>query len=208
MMPEKKSLGTIISCLESVFQAANERFYEEKLDAPIIMVSPDITGGAYGWCTSWKAWKEDENSDEGYYEINLCAEYLKRSFEDICETMLHEMVHLYNLYEVVQDTSRGGFYHNKRFKEAAERHGLIVENSKKYGWAITSLNLEGIEFVKSLNTKMFDFFRSPMPPAMKKSSGKSSSRKYICPSCKCIIRATKEVRVICADCDQEYEYEE
>lgn len=110
----KKSLGTVISCLEELFQKFNDKFYAGKLEQPIITVSPDTTGGAYGWCTAWKAWKDDVESsaDEGYYEINLCAEHLNRPFEQICGTLLHEMVHLYNLYEGVQDTSRGGTYHN------------------------------------------------------------------------------------------------
>jgi len=200
----------VISCLEELFQKFNDKFYAGKLNQPVITVSPDTTGGAYGWCTAWKAWKENAESsdDEGYYEINLCAEHLNRPFEETCGTLLHEMVHLYNLYEGIQDTSRGGTYHNKRFKEEAERRGLHIEKSAKYGWTITTLNDEGKAFVQSLNQNMFDFFRTPIPPAMKRSSGKSSSRKYVCPACGAIIRATKEVRVICADCDIEFELEE
>ena len=206
----KKSLGTVISCLEELFQKFNDKFYAGKLEQPIITVSPDTTGGAYGWCTAWKAWKDDVESsaDEGYYEINLCAEHLNRPFEQICGTLLHEMVHLYNLYEGVQDTSRGGTYHNKRFKLEAEQRGLHIEKSDKYGWTITTLNDEGKAFVDGLNHDMFDFFRTPIPPAMKRSSGKSSSRKYVCPCCGTIIRATKEVRVVCWDCDTEFGLEE
>ena len=32
-----------------------------------------------------------------------------------------------------------------------------------------------------------------------------SSKKYVCPCCGLIIRATKEVHVICAECDREFE---
>ena len=46
--------------------------------------------------------------DDGFYEINICAEHLARPFEQVAETLLHEMVHLYNLQIGVQDTSRGG----------------------------------------------------------------------------------------------------
>lgn len=196
--------------MEELFQKFNDKFYAGKLNQPVITVSPDTTGGAYGWCTTWKAWKENTESsdDEGYYEINLCAEHLNRTFEETCGTLLHEMVHLYNLYEGIQDTSRGGTYHNRRFKEEAERRGLHIEKSAKYGWAITSLNDEGKAFVQSLNQTCFDFFRTLIPSAMKRSSGRSSSRKYVCSGCGAIIRATKEVRVICADCDVEFEIEE
>lgn len=63
---------------------------------------------------------------------------LQDLFEQVAETLLHEMVHLYNLQIGVQDTSRGGTYHNKKYKEAAEKHGLTVEKDAKYGWTKTS----------------------------------------------------------------------
>ena len=31
-------------------------------------------------------------------------------------------------------------YHNKKFKEVAEKHGLTVEKDSKYGYCITKLN--------------------------------------------------------------------
>lgn len=114
----------------------------------MITVSPDHTRGAYGWCTGWKAWKAGE--DEGHYEINLCAEYLNRPFEETCGTLIYEMVHLQNLQDGVQDTSRSGTYHNKKFKETAEAHGLTVEKGEKYGWHKTALSPEALEFVQSL----------------------------------------------------------
>jgi len=84
------SLKPVIEKLENLFSALNAKYYNNELQKPIITVSPDSTKGAYGWCTSWKAWRnQDEESDDGYYEINLCAEYLSRSFEDIAETLLH-----------------------------------------------------------------------------------------------------------------------
>ena len=105
--------------------------------------------------------------DDGFYEINICAEHLARPFEQVAETLLHEMVHLYNLQIGVQDTSRGGTYHNKKYKEA----------------------------------------RKSLPKIPGAAKTKQSSRKYVCPVCGCIIRATKEVHVICGDCNVEFEEE-
>lgn len=122
------SLKPVIEELENLFSKFNARFFADKLEKPVITVSPDHTRGAYGWCTGWKAWKAGE--DEGHYEINLCAEYLNRPFEETCGTLIHEMVHLQNLQDGVQDTSRSGTYHNKKFKETAEAHGLTVEKAR------------------------------------------------------------------------------
>lgn len=81
------SLKPVIEELESLFSKFNSRFFADKLEKPVITVSPDHTRGAYGWCTGWKAWKAGE--DEGHYEINLCAEYLNRPFEETCGTLIH-----------------------------------------------------------------------------------------------------------------------
>lgn len=206
------SLTPVIEKLESLFSKFNEKFYGGELQKPVITVSPDTTKGAYGWCTAWKAWgkakEEDEETkdDEGYYEINICAEYLSRPFEDVAATLLHEMVHLYNLQTGIQDTSRSGTYHNKKFKDTAEQYGLIVDSSGKYGFSSTKLNEEAKSFMASLSDKKFELFRKTLPK-VKGQSKSSSSRKYVCPVCGSIIRATKEVHVICGDCEVEFEEE-
>lgn len=206
-MQNEISLHSVIGKLETIFSSFNDRFYNGELQKPVITVSPDTTKGAYGWCTSWKAWATTEDEEgEGHYEINICAEYLSRPFEDVVETLLHEMVHLYNLQIGVQDTSRNGTYHNKKFKEIGEQHGLIVENSGKYGFSSTKLNDEAKAFVDSMTDKKFELFRKSLPKIQGKST-KQSSRKYVCPVCGAIIRATKVVHVICGDCEVEFEEE-
>ena len=201
------SLKPVIDELETLFSKFNARFFENKLERLVITVSPDHTRGAYGWCTSWKAWQNGAK-EGGFYEVNLCAEYLNWPYEETCSTLLHEMVHLLNLQDGVQDTSRSGTYHNKKFKETAEAHGLIVEKGEKYGWHKTSLSPEALEFVQSLGKQGFTLVR-PRPLGLKGSSksGGSSSRKYVCPCCGTIIRATKEVHVICAECEVEFQEE-
>ena len=197
------SLKPVIEELESLFSTFNTRFFAGELEQPVITVSPDNTRGAYGWCTGWKAW-QDGTKEGGYYEINLCAEHLNRPFEETCSTLIHEMVHLKNLQDGVQDTSRSGLYHNKKFKSVTEETGaLIVEKGEKYDWHITKLSPDGEAFVKGLGKNGFSLVR-PKVPSLKGSSSKQSSRKYVCPCCGAIIRATKEVRVICADCDIEF----
>lgn len=194
------SLKLVIGELESLFDTFNGAFFGKKLERPVITVSPDNTKGAYGWCTGWKAWQNGIR-EGGFYEINMCAEYLNRPFEETCCTLIHEMVHLWNLQEGVQDTSRSGTYHNRKFKDAAEAHGLIVEKSAKYGYSTTTLAPATLTFVQSLGKSGFSLVR-PRPLGLKGASkSKQSSRKYVCPGCGAIIRATKEVYVICGECE-------
>ena len=200
-----KSIQTTIQQLEDLFEVFNAKYFEGELSKPVLTVSPDTTKGAYGWCTSWKAWKTVNGNDGGYYEINICAEHLSRPFEEVAGTMLHEMIHLFNLENGVKDCSRGGTYHNKKFKEAAESHGLIVENDPKYGWCRTELDEEAKaevrDFMDFIGRTSFDLFRESVKKEPK-GGKKSSSRKYVCPCCGLIIRATKEVKVKCFECDE------
>ena len=95
----------------------------------------------------------------------------------------------------------------KEFR-AVDSVSLTVEKGEKYGWHKTALSPEALEFVQSLGKQGFTLVR-PRPIGLKGSSkgGGSSSRKYVCPCCGAIIRATKEVHVICADCDCEFQEE-
>lgn len=217
-----RSVIPIIESLEELFDIMNNHFFSGTLPKPIIVASTAGKKNAYGWCTNYRAWTDKEMKDilspsdalteeekkiiaqeDGYYEINICAEYLNRSFEDICVTLLHEMVHLYNLKDGVSDTSRFGLYHNRNYKEAAEKHGLHVEKTK-YGWSETSLTYPSLEFVRLLDKDKFDLHRRPKSTSgeEERKPSKQSMRKYICPECGCIIRATKEVSVICKTCSK------
>ena len=195
-MDEKTSITVVINKLESLFSKLNVDLFNNQLPKPIITVSPDTTKGAYGWCTSRKVWQDKDEQE--YYEINLCAEHLNREYNEICSTLIHEMIHLENLELNIKDTSRAGTYHNKKFKVAAESHGMIVEETS-YGWSRTSLTEKLKELINSYGKMDFTLYRSKFTNPSKK----SSTRRYVCPSCGIVIRATKEVRIICSDCDIE-----
>lgn len=201
------SLKPVIEELETLFSKFNSAFFEGKLEKPVITVSPDNSRGAFGWCTGWKAW-QDGSKEGGYYEINLCAEYLNRPFEETCATLIHEMVHLLNLQLGVQDTSRAGLYHNQKFKAAAEAHGLTVEKGAKYGWHITKLAPATADFIKAMEKPGFKLVRPRVNTLKGATKSKSSFRKYVCPCCGTIIRATKEVHVVCGECEVSFEEQE
>ncbi len=149
------------------------------------------------------------------HEINIGAGTLARPIEAICATLLHEMCHYYAHVHSIQDTSRGYTYHNKRFKQIAESHGLIVEHDPKYGWTITHPSEELLDFI--LENDLTDILitrnehygisvsgtgshngnLTPPPPKP------SSSRKYVCPCCGNSVRATKCVHIACMDCQAE-----
>lgn len=198
--------------LEKIFRALNTQFFAgEEVQEPIITIQN--TPNAYGHVTVGKTWSV---KDEHRHELNIGAGTLNRPIENICATMLHEMVHLYNIEHGVQDCSRGGTYHNKKFKEEAERRGLIIEHHDKYGWTITSPADALLEYILEQGWTEIDINRGTLGTrgatgtgapqggtqagADKAPKPKSSTRKLQCPKCRCSVRATKTVRIMCMDC--------
>lgn len=57
------SIKNVIDNLESLFSKFNRRYFNNELQTPVITVSPDTTSGAYGWCTSWKAWQSKKEKN-------------------------------------------------------------------------------------------------------------------------------------------------
>lgn len=72
-------------------------------------------------------------------EVLLAGEALHLKPEDVFEVLLHEAAHGINAARNVKDTSRGGRYHNARFKKTAVEVGLTVEQMNPYGFAKTSV---------------------------------------------------------------------
>ena len=135
--------------LYRAFDAFNARFADGKLPKVVITIQESGRRNAYGWFGN--GFWSDTLAGEAVPEINLSAEYLSRGPQGLLETLLHEMAHLWNATVAKVRDCSGGQYHNKRFKEAAERFGLRVERDGRRGWAYTSLTEESEQAIKDLN---------------------------------------------------------
>ena len=207
-MKQLTSYNRVAGYLNKIFDLLNEEFFENELSRPTITIQS--TPRAYGHFSL----REDTWVSKlgGTHEINIGAGTLSRPIEEVVSTLLHEMVHYFNYERGVQDCSRGNTYHNRKFKEEAERRGLIVEHSDKYGWSHTSPSDLLLDFVLEndlsdilINRNEFSGFQmggtgTHSGTAITPTAKKSSSRKYICPCCGTSIRATKKVNIGCLDC--------
>ncbi len=185
--------------LQKLFDKLNAAEFGNKLPETMIAIQTFGRGkrALYGWCTVQKIWKTDAQSEDGHYEITICAEFLKRSFEEIAATMIHEMVHLFNLVNEIKDTSNNNVYHNKKFKKEAELHGLTITKAPTIGWSVTTLNDNGKTLVHSLGVDetAFDMFRSIMTRIVKKAPKQFT---FTCPICNEKVRSTNEnLRAFC-----------
>ena len=199
--------------LNKVFKLINEEYFNNELEVPTITIQSTV--GAYGHVSVNKVW---HNDTEATHELNLSADYLNRPIENIVATLIHEGCHLYALQNNIKDTSNRGIYHNKRFKALAEERGLQISKHKTYGWTITEPTERTLDFCIINQLEDIQIVRQT-PYSIGISGGKagsgsapvtrpkkpSSTRKYICPCCGNSFRATKTIRVLCMDCNVQFE---
>lgn len=215
-MKELSNYQRTCNYLVKVFKAVNEYYFNNELEIPTITVQTSI--GAYGHITTSKVWN---NNGVASYELNIGAETLNRPIENVCATMIHEASHLYALMNNIQDTSNRGVYHNRRFKKIAEEIGhLQIDKHEKYGWTITTPTEDTIEFCIAygfedilINRQSPYTFRGigvgtsgngTNGAGLPKVRKPTSTRKYICPCCGNSFRATKEINVMCMDCNEQF----
>lgn len=210
-MKELTKYSRLAGYLEKLYDKLNEDFFSGELERPVITIQS--TTRSYGHYTLYDAWSI---KGEGHREINIAAGTLDRPIEYTVCTLLHEMCHQLNNEIVrVQDCSRGGTYHNRYFKQAAEEHGLLVDRSEKYGWSITRPSDEVLEWIVDNDVQEIKLSRNDFCPVRIVAGGSAASggvptftgtrshnHRYLCPSCHSIARSGKPVRLICGDCMQ------
>lgn len=140
---------TIIE-LNKIFKNLNKDFFGNKLVEPVILIQTKTKKNTLGTCSVHPIWEQKNNKKDKRYEITLSGAHLNRVLEDIICTLLHEMVHLYCSLNKIQDTSNNYVYHNKKFKEEAENHGLIIERGATVGWAYTTLKDTSKEIISKM----------------------------------------------------------
>lgn len=195
------TISQAVKFLEDAFDALNKEYFENALTRPIITIQ--TSPKSYGHFTPAEVWKDGQRK-KAFHEINISAEALDRPIANTIATLVHEMVHYYCHINGIQDTSRGNTYHNKRFKEEAEKRGLSIEYDKQIGWSLTqpAPALKTFCTAQHWRNKLTISRSGGMGGKEPKPKAPSSTRKYVCPCCGQSIRATKDVRLICADCSQ------
>lgn len=196
-----------VSELREIYKHLNEQYYDNELPEVVITIQSSPKGKAYGWFAK-ERWGIENNEENVFDEINISAEYLSRPLANICATLQHEMVHLYCAKNDIKDTSNKCVYHNKKFKEEAEKRDLIIEKAQTIGWSVTTPTEQFIEYIKSLciNEDNFKFFRK-MPMALKNGGDddkepKKKSTKYTCPTCGATVRGEVGLEIECKKCNE------
>lgn len=195
--------------LERIANFAWNRTYVQAKEAtytgsPIVVTIQ--SKGKKANCLDW-FWANRWSTREGDFchEISISAEFLGRSAEEIAETVIHEVVHLWNHIENIKDCSDSG-RHNKKFKEAAISVGLEVSDpSDSRGFAYTKMNEELEEAVREElrpDVAAFNVFRTtPI-----KTSKSKKTKAYVCNCEQATVRVSEgvELDATCNTCGADY----
>lgn len=221
MAKQLNNVQRVQQYLKKIFRLLNEQIFDNELEDVQVVLSNNSR--VYGYYTlnnsTWVG--QDGNEEFNQHEIGISAQYLaNRDITAVVATLAHECVHHWCFLHGIKDVSRNGYWHNKRFRQAAEQHGLIVEQHPKVGHGVTSCSERLLQFCIDNDLQEFQLNRSSdyyvaIGGSSSPSSGgstatttrRSSSYKLLCPSCGCTVRATKlGVRLMCISCDEEMEY--
>jgi hypothetical protein len=210
-MKQTTNMSRVIGQLQTIARKLNTDWFNNELDMEHVIWTVQSTPKAYGHFTPYLSYRvHSKEGEKEAVEINIGAGTLDRDIISVISTMLHEMTHYYNWAKGVQDCSRGGTYHNKKFKNEAEKHGLIIEYDSRIGWSLTSATEKLVDWVIFNEIEEFRLgrneFDSPVTVGGNGLKGganpikKNNSIKMVCPCCNAIARVTKATNLICGDC--------
>ena len=199
------NLAKIHNELDRLFDVFNEKYYDNFLVKPMIIIQSTGKKPINVYCTLVKTWKKVDEEGHELYEIGISAEHLAREVYGLCGTLLHEMTHLFCLMSGIKDVSPNFIYHNKKFKIEAEKRGLIIEQAPKIGYSVTKLNEEAKVFVDSLTIDPELFTYARMLFVKPKVENKYKMHKFECPSCgEVVLSKNQDLQCTCTNCEEDY----
>ena len=204
MEQKNMSLVGLIGAFEKAFDHCNSSFFNSGLKRPVITIQQGAKARAYGWVSVAEVWHEIDG-EQTAHELNISAEYLERDFVETVTTLMHEMVHLQNMADGVQDVARAGTRHNAKFASTASNHGMEGykgEDYDKIGWRVKLTEQTAETLIPALDFLQAEITISRTVDGEKKKAKKSSVIKYVCPICGASCRATKEIFIMCMDCNE------
>jgi hypothetical protein len=143
------------------------------------------------------------------HEVLVGGEGLQRGPTDVLGTLLHEAAHGLAQARDIQDTSRQGRYHNRRYATLAHELGLDVTSVQPIGWSATTVPTQTADAyagqVEDLATALVLWRRQEH-----RSGTGPRSRNLLAATCGCgrRIRVAKttlaEAPIVCGRCAQPF----
>lgn len=135
----------LVAAIESVWSAIQVR-HPDVPDVVVTLGAGSI-GNARGYLKlghfAADRWQVGEDTPRS--ELFIGGEGLARGATGVLGTLLHEAAHGMARVRGIQDTSRQGRYHNRKFKMLAEELGIQVAQDRIIGWSATTVPQAAVE---------------------------------------------------------------
>ncbi len=131
-------LSPVVAALEQAWAEIRAR-HPEVPPAVVVVASGTEAGSLRKWGHFGAMRWQRAAGGEDLSEVMVSGEGLARDPVEVLATLLHEAAHAVAHVRDIQDTSRQGRYHNKRFAEIADQLGLQVAELPGFGLAATAL---------------------------------------------------------------------
>jgi hypothetical protein len=147
------------------------------------------------------------------HEVLVGGEGLQRGPLEVLGTLLHEAAHGLAQARQVQDTSRQGRYHNRRYAQLARELGLEVASVTPIGWSATTVS----EVTASAYARQLEELQAALVLWRRhehRIGTGARSRNLLAAACGCgrRIRAAKatlaQAPILCAACQEPFDPEE
>ena len=174
-------------------------FFENALTKVVITFESGYKRGRMGGYTlSLHGFRETKTAITSIYRAIVSTDLLNVLPERSCM----KWCIFTTLKNNIKDTSRAGIYHNKKFKESAEAHGLEVFEEDKIGYGRTQIRPDLVsEVLAAWEVKAIKIMQKRPVEGESKPAKESSTIKLICPNCGQRCRVTsKEFSIMCGAC--------
>jgi hypothetical protein len=149
-----------------------------------------------------------QHGDRQLPEVLISGEGLKRPAAEVLVTLLHEATHGLADVRGVQDTSRQGRWHNKKFATLAAELGLKAEKDDKLGYSPCTLSDQATADYGDVITglsRVLHVYRHPEvfgPRKERTSNNNGVSCECACPrKIRLSVTAFEEGPIVCATCE-------
>lgn len=185
------TLSGVTAALERCWTAIRTVHQDVRDAAMVVYLHERGDRRGHFWQDSWLT-RENDKLDE----VHISSHILNQGSESVFRTLLHEACHSVAAFRGIQETSRQGRYHNRRFADLATELGLVVGKSPSDGCVTLYLTDEArgqyINAMADLGIALSLWQSLGAHNGQGDAHGRhNTSVKLRCPQCRRIIRASR-----------------
>ena len=148
-----------------------------------------------------------QHGDTQLHEVLVSGEGLNRPPAEVLVTLLHEAAHGLATTRGIQDTSRQGRWHNKKFAKLAAELGLSASKDDKLGYSPCTLTEQATADYAATITGLTQALKAFRHPEISITKQRTNNNNGITAECECPRKirlsdtAFQEGPIVCAACE-------